>query len=204
MKFSKYFAIIFLLILVEIVLFSCKGYHSWDKDTFVKLEEQVEEKTPQKKLENVEDFFVWETADEKSFYVKKSWSDEKVQSCHQCHQGVELGEIKGDYFKKAHWNVSLEHAKAPLMECSTCHNQEEVWNFNLGKSTVPVNGAVQLCAQCHSQQKKDWELGAHGKRVTGWQTERAVLSCVACHNPHHPAIEKRWPSIAPKRLVEQK
>lgn len=205
MKFSKYYSIIFLLVLVEIVLVSCKGHHGWDKDKFLKLEANLseEEKAPQKKLENTEDFFLWESAHSKSFYVKKIWSEGKAQSCQECHLGSSLEKIKGDYFKKAHWNISLEHAKSPIMDCSTCHNTEKVWNFNVGKTSVDIDGAVQVCAQCHSQQQKDWEIGAHGKRVTGWQTERAVLSCVACHDPHHPTIEKRWPSIAPKRLVEQ-
>ena len=70
------------------------------------------------------------------------------------------------------------------------------------KRKISANHAPKLCIQCHYRQEKDWEAGTHGKRVNGWQYERAVYSCVACHNPHNTSFKKTWPKVAPHRVID--
>ena len=102
---------------------------------------------------------------------------------------------------KAHWHIRSEHASKEMMSCTTCHNQDKVWLFNFGREVVDANHAPKLCLQCHYRQEKDWEIGAHGKRASGWQYEKAVYNCVYCHDPHKPAFEKQWPVVAPYRSI---
>ena len=61
---------------------------------------------------------------------------------------------------------------------------------------VTFDHSYQVCAQCHARQVSDWAGGAHGKRMGGWAPPRVVAGCPACHDPHRPAWETRWPAIA--------
>ena len=73
----------------------------------------------------------------------------------------------------------------------------------LNGQAVAFDHAYQVCAQCHSSQAKDWAGGAHGKRLGGWAPPRVVASCTACHDPHRPALDKRWPSRASRLLTDR-
>jgi nitrate/TMAO reductase-like tetraheme cytochrome c subunit len=64
--------------------------------------------------------------------------------------------------------------------------------------------SYQLCAQCHNSQVKDWVGGAHGKNLSGWKSARVSKLCVECHNPHSPALDKRWPSRYNSQMVSQR
>lgn len=95
----------------------------------------------------------------------------------------------------AHWDIELKHANPVSMNCMTCHNMDKPDELtSLTKTSISFDHSYQQCAQCHSSQFKDWEGGAHGKRLRGWLPPRISQTCVGCHNPHKPAFEKRWPS----------
>ena len=191
-------------ILVVFSLFSCHPEHGISsKDKYKILTTKAHMKVPIKKGINKDDFIHWQYSQE-AFYVKKVWSESKEQSCKNCHQGYLTRKIKGKHQRKAHWNIKLKHASNKIMKCQTCHNQKQVWLFNFDQEKIHANYAPQLCIQCHYRQEKDWETGAHGKRVNGWQYERAVYNCTYCHNPHDPSFKKKWPKIAPYRLINSK
>lgn len=127
--------------------------------------------------------------------------------CTSCHT-KSIDHMKKDHLpgkKKAHWDVKLVHAGEDAMNCQTCHNSDSPDQLkSLTGNDISFDKAFVLCGQCHSTQFKEWEGGAHGKRMTGWKSERVSTSCVGCHNPHQPAFEKRWPSrYNTKSLVKE-
>ena len=103
----------------------------------------------------------------------------------------------------AHWEVKLAHAPGVITECKTCHTEGSMESLRLmnGKETG-FDASYELCAQCHSAQAADWRGGAHGKRTSGWASERRVLSCTGCHNPHQPRFAPRWPALSRTRGEE--
>lgn len=121
----------------------------------------------------------------------------EIQSfeCTNCHDKPLKQMQKSPGPKKAHWDVQLVHGDANTMNCTTCHDSE---NMDVLKSitgnSISFNHSYNQCGQCHSQQKKDWLGGAHGKRLGGWVPPRTIATCVNCHNPHKPAFESRWPA----------
>ncbi|HME97871.1 MAG TPA: cytochrome C [Methylomirabilota bacterium] len=98
--------------------------------------------------------------------------------------------------RRAHWDVTLDHAPPAVMSCATCHALDAPDRLHtLEHRPVDFDHAYQVCAQCHSRQASDWAAGAHGKRVAGWAPPRVVYACAQCHNPHHPRWDTRWPAV---------
>ena len=117
--------------------------------------------------------------------------------CITCHT-VPLAEMHGGgASKRAHWDITLQHARPAVMACTTCHAGADLDTLRtLQGSKVAFDHSYQVCAQCHAREASDWAGGAHGKRVGGWAPPRVVAGCPACHDPHRPAWEKRWPAVA--------
>lgn len=127
--------------------------------------------------------------------------------CSECHiEPLEHSKAGTEQKKKAHWEIKLQHAGTEIMQCTTCHSRQRMNLLHtLNGRPVELNHSYQLCAQCHSVQAKDWSGGAHGKRLGGWAPPRVINNCTACHNPHQPRLEKRWPSRAsrlPRSSIE--
>lgn len=119
--------------------------------------------------------------------------------CASCHtEPLAAMRWRGsDGQKTAHWQIELVHASSAVMTCTTCHAPADLDGLRtLTGTLVPFDHAYEVCAQCHSNQKADWEGGAHGKRAGGWAPPRVVYNCTECHNPHAPAFETRWPAHA--------
>lgn len=122
--------------------------------------------------------------------------------CVRCHK-VPLAQMKHDGKDgkaKAHWNITLKHAEAQVMACSTCHFEGDLNQLRtLANKPVSMDESFRVCAQCHSKQASDWAGGAHGKRVGGWAPPRVAKTCAECHNPHAPAWDHRYPARVTKR-----
>ncbi|MFK7825760.1 MAG: hypothetical protein AB8G05_16525 [Oligoflexales bacterium] len=176
-----------------------RHHHMKSKDKYRKMQKQNTSKVEIKKILEHKKFVSRTSKTGEKFLVERVWTESKEQSCKACHEGFNLSSIKGSEHARSHWQINLKHASSEIMNCQTCHLQDEVWKFQAVKSSLDVHQTPSLCAKCHSRQADDWEIGAHGKRAVGWQYERAVKNCVNCHNPHKPAFEKRWPKIAPFR-----
>jgi formate-dependent nitrite reductase cytochrome c552 subunit len=121
---------------------------------------------------------------------------DKVQrfKCSQCHNNQPVKVVHAA--EMAHGDIKLKHgAPDKPLSCYTCHNREER-DFLVTEAgeKVDLDHSYQMCGQCHFRQKKDWVGGAHGKRVSYWAGRRVVKNCTACHNPHAPRFEKRWPA----------
>lgn len=135
--------------------------------------------------------------DTTSFYIPERTSLIKSFPCTNCH-GKSLDEMKKglgtEEERHAHWNIEIRHADAETMDCTTCHDENQVNSLRSIKGVeISYDESYKQCAQCHSTQFKDWVGGAHGKRLGGYVPPRTINSCVNCHNPHTPAFAKRWP-----------
>lgn len=188
------------LVIVSIMFFSCTSDRT--DDLIAKIEQEqkpVDYKSLQlhQDLENVYGKVnLTEMPDSDSQFFIPSRKEKIVGfSCVECHTKP-LEALKTEkQGKSAHWDIQLIHSRPDVLNCATCHNMERP-NFlsSQTKKLIDYNQSYQLCAQCHSTQYNDWQGGAHGKRVEQWASPRLSLSCVECHNPHQPAIKKRWPS----------
>lgn len=123
--------------------------------------------------------------------------------CRECHTApLERLRARQRKDRKAHWEIELRHATSQTMTCATCHPGGTMDALRtLTGQPVAFDHAWDLCAQCHAGQVRDWAGGAHGKRLGGWAPPRVVLSCPACHDPHQPRLEKRWPSRSSRLLT---
>ncbi|MDR6237354.1 cytochrome c3 family protein [Aureibacter tunicatorum] len=131
-----------------------------------------------------------------SFMIPERKSKIKSFACGDCHSKP-LEELKSNEegFKKAHWDIKLDHASSSTMDCMSCHDDKDMNHLKtLTGQQVDFNRSDRSCQQCHSQQHSDWVGGAHGKRIKSWASPRASKTCVSCHDPHKPHIESRWPS----------
>ena len=107
--------------------------------------------------------------------------------------------------KKAHWDITLNHANQEAMNCVTCHNGDNMDNLkSLTTHTIDFNKSYKLCSQCHQKEYKDWIGGAHGKRIESWAPPRVSMTCVNCHNPHSPSFDTKWPARFNTQKVEER
>lgn len=129
-----------------------------------------------------------------TFLIPERKSQIELYACTECHT-KSLKEMRGEKFKKAHWNIKIHHASIQTMNCTTCHEETNLDELkSLTGERIDFNRSYQLCSQCHQKQFKDWVGGAHGKSAGGWAPPRASMTCVNCHNPHKPRFESRWPA----------
>lgn len=84
------------------------------------------------------------------------------------------------------------------LTCVSCHNSNEGYQtlrLADGKS-LPFADVMQLCAQCHGPQFRDYSHGAHGGMTGFWdlsQGPRQRNNCIDCHDPHFP----KYPTVHP-------
>ncbi len=131
---------------------------------------------------------------------------DKIQrfKCSQCHNNKPVRVARAA--EMAHGEIVLVHgSQTRPLSCYTCHNKEERDSLVTEQGIeVDMDHSYQLCGQCHFRQKKDWAGGAHGKRISYWAGQRVVQNCTACHNPHSPRFEKRWPKTYSPPLSKNK
>ncbi|ANW95032.1 cytochrome C [Wenyingzhuangia fucanilytica] len=139
-----------------------------------------------------------------TFLIPERKGKIELYACTECHTKP-LEKMKGVDYQKAHWNIKLQHANENTMNCTTCHNKEDINSLTsfTGKK-IDLNNSYNLCSQCHNQQYKDWAGGAHGKRIGSWAPPRASMTCVNCHNPHNPKIPSKWPARYNTQKVKER
>ncbi|GAB4209350.1 MAG: hypothetical protein OHK0013_28670 [Sandaracinaceae bacterium] len=98
-----------------------------------------------------------------------------------------------------HVGFTFDHGERP---CTACHDPEDLSHLRLADgSSIPVREAMQLCAQCHGPQARDFAHGTHGGMRGHWDTARGPRlrnHCVDCHDPHRPAIPVVEPMPPPR------
>jgi hypothetical protein len=141
---------------------------------------------------------------ERKFHISERESQIKSFPCSDCHTSP-VNQIQTEGEQKAHWDIKLDHASEDVMNCMTCHTDDnmDILHSGTGKE-IKFNDSYKLCGQCHSPQYKDWQGGAHGKQVKSWAPPRVSNTCTSCHNPHKPGFESRWPSRYNTQKVEER
>lgn len=144
---------------------------------------------------------------EEVFLIPERSSQIEGYKCSVCHTKT-LPELKASTKgnKKSHWDKTLNHASADIMNCTTCHTADNMDVLHsLTGDTILFDHSYKMCGQCHSGEFKDWQNGAHGKQLGGWAPPRVSKTCVNCHNPHDPAFKSKMPArLNTKMMKEQR
>ena len=118
-------------------------------------------------------------------------------SCKTCHGSASQGLTRGAP-KDFHRGIKITHGQ---LSCTACHDQDRSRLHLADGQKLEFDQVVNLCAQCHGTQYRDYNRGAHGGMNGYWDLRRGGRdrnSCVDCHSPHRPAYEKMWPVHPPK------
>lgn len=121
-------------------------------------------------------------------------------SCHSLKETAELPESASD-LTEFHRGLVFEHGNN---RCASCHLSEprKAPRLRLADGSVlPMTDAIQLCAQCHGPQYRDYKAGAHGGMTGSWDLSRGPRTrnhCVHCHDPHAPKIPAVMPAAKPR------
>lgn len=132
--------------------------------------------------------------DSSAIHVVPRAQNIKLYPCTTCHDRIPTNSKRRTV--SAH-PQTFDHGAGRIW-CLDCHQAEHRDQLTAhGSGPYTFDEASEVCAICHPGRYRDWQGGAHGKRVGNWQGERLVYSCVHCHNPHDPSIKPRAPSPPP-------
>jgi len=122
----------------------------------------------------------------------------RCNNCHDTRKANFLTSKPGD-LDEFHQHMSFQHNS---LKCVSCHNPGDYETLHLAdSSTVQFANVMQLCAQCHGPQFRDYNNGSHGGMNGYWDLSRGGRTrnnCVHCHDPHAPAYPKVMPVFPPK------
>jgi NAD-dependent SIR2 family protein deacetylase len=120
-----------------------------------------------------------------------------LASCGTCHATRPAnGELKiGMELKTFHQGLKGGHGS---LTCISCHNAADGYQtLRLADGRgLPFSEVMQLCAQCHGPQFRDYQHGAHGGMTGHWDLSkggRMRNNCIDCHDPHSP----KYPIVRP-------
>lgn len=122
-------------------------------------------------------------------------------ACVTCHSipGVapEL-ELRAEDVGPPHEGIDFQHGPNG---CAHCHDPDDRLSLRLADGrSIPMRDAIELCAQCHGPQYRDFRRGSHGGMRGFWDSEAGVRErnhCVDCHDAHRPAYPHFTPMPPP-------
>lgn len=125
-----------------------------------------------------------------------------VVACSVCHAGPDGGmAARNPEGRVVHASVSLSHGE---LSCYACHDRDNRDRLRLADGQhVEFANAINLCAQCHGPQKRDYDHGAHGGMNGYWDLSRGPRErnhCLVCHGAHVPAVPAVYPEPPPTDL----
>lgn len=127
-------------------------------------------------------------------------------ACATCHttRRPEATKAQGD-LDVFHQGLVVEHGD---LSCLSCHNDENYDTLKLADgSAVGFENAMQLCAQCHGPQYRDYQHGSHGGMNGYWDLSRGPRTrnaCTVCHDAHAPVYPQLMPVFPPTDIVPAK
>jgi len=124
--------------------------------------------------------------------------------CLECHNKISDDNRSGIRpavhrdIRMAHFGVADADGQVQSTVCSTCHALDDIEHLRrLHEAPVSFTDSHLQCGQCHHDKLRDWKLGIHSKQVGSWNsTTEHRLTCVECHDPHHPSLQA-MPALPP-------
>ncbi|MFN0058488.1 MAG: cytochrome c3 family protein [Planctomycetota bacterium] len=122
-------------------------------------------------------------------------------SCRNCHDAREPQPklSSADELDQFHQGLTYRHGDRPCLACHTAGDYDRLHLADGG--TLAFDEVMQLCAQCHGPQARDFAHGAHGGMTGYWDLTRGPRrrnNCIDCHDPHAPALPKLLPTFKPR------
>ncbi|MBT8037996.1 MAG: hypothetical protein KJO21_10675 [Verrucomicrobiae bacterium] len=124
--------------------------------------------------------------------------------CNNCHDTKEPNTLteKASDLNDFHQHMTFRHNS---LKCASCHHPDDYESLRLADgSSVTFSNVMDLCAQCHGPQYRDYNNGSHGGMNGYWDLSRGPRTrnnCVDCHDSHAPAYPKVMPVFPPKTRV---
>ncbi len=121
-------------------------------------------------------------------------------ACGTCHTTrlPDLTNRTGADLDQFHQGLAVAHGDN---SCLNCHNGQDYDSLHLADGRrVEFTEVMQLCAQCHGPQYRDWQHGAHGGMNGFWDLKaggRVRQNCTGCHDPHVPKYQQAIPMPPP-------
>jgi nitrate/TMAO reductase-like tetraheme cytochrome c subunit len=123
-------------------------------------------------------------------------------SCVSCHTSLSANASRRSATEppmQFHKGLKFDHG---TLACISCHNKDDYNTLRLADSTaISYTNVMNLCAQCHAPQARDWEHGAHGGMTGHWDLTRGSRirkNCIDCHDPHSPGFPAMVPTFKPR------
>lgn len=127
-------------------------------------------------------------------------------SCGSCHATREPDQAihSGEQLREFHQGLVFSHGG---LTCLSCHNPNDYNTLRrVDGASIAYSDVMNLCAQCHAPQARDFAAGAHGGMTGYWDRSRGPQerhNCIDCHDPHKPAFPSMLPTFKPRdRFVE--
>lgn len=127
-------------------------------------------------------------------------------SCSVCHttREPETSTRKAEDLDEFHQGLVYAHGE---LSCLSCHNKDNYDTLSLADGTALLyEESIQLCAQCHGPQYRDYQNGSHGGMNGYWDLSRGPRyrnTCTTCHDAHAPAYPQMNPVFPPKELKQK-
>lgn len=122
-------------------------------------------------------------------------------SCATCHDTRAPDPATHDAKQLDEFHQGLKYAHGN-QSCMSCHNSADYNTLKRADGrALDFSQSMQLCAQCHGPQYRDYQNGSHGGMTGHWdlkQGPRERNHCADCHDPHHPAYPKVMPVFPPR------
>ncbi len=122
-------------------------------------------------------------------------------TCHTTRTAV-IATRQADDLDEFHAGLIMQHGD---LSCLSCHNSENYDTLKLADGTsVGFESVMQLCAQCHGPQSRDYRNGSHGGMNGYWDLSRGSRqrnACTVCHDAHAPAYPQLMPVFPPKDII---
>lgn len=125
-------------------------------------------------------------------------------SCGTCHdtRTPDLATIDAKQLNEFHQDLKYAHGS---QSCLSCHNHADYNTLKRADGqALDFSQSMQLCAQCHGPQHRDYQNGSHGGMTGHWdlkQGPRERNHCTDCHDPHHPKYPMVMPVFPPKPVI---
>lgn len=122
-------------------------------------------------------------------------------SCATCHdtRAPQVATNHPSQLDEFHQGLRYAHGD---LTCLSCHQAEDYDMLRKSDGTsIKINDSINLCAQCHGPQYRDYRNGSHGGMTGHWDLTRGGRqrnTCIDCHDPHHPAYPLVTPVFPPK------